>query len=519
MPVLNASLRVGRAMSTPSWFSAEDELALRDLCAIYAAQLDDLPNGPARELLVGAVAGDWAPYEAHLRLQAASFARQGLSLEAWHQPFFAASRALLPSLVAAYAGEPRRLTAALLAQQQHDERALTVLVEAYGDAHVAICAEAAALSHPADTTMEHPKEMGVGDALVRTLVDAVADYAMFVLDPSGVVVTWNRGAETLKGYEPGEILGKNVAVFYTPEDQAAGTPAHELRLAARDGRSEGEGWRVRRDGTRFWANVVICAMKDAAGTVLGFAKITRDLTSRRAAERALSEATRELEGFSYSVAHDLRAPLRGMSGFARLLLDNYGGSLDAEGNDWLQEILLNASKMAELIDALLSLGRVTRTELRVERVDLSAMASSIAARLLAAEPARVVQFAISPKLSADMDPSLAKALLENLLQNAWKFTGRTPAALIEVGAMAGSGTSEFFVRDNGAGFDMAFADKLFKPFQRLHSAREFPGTGIGLATARRIVHCHGGRISAEGCVDHGVTVRFTVPSHSTGAAA
>jgi signal transduction histidine kinase len=230
------------------------------------------------------------------------------------------------------------------------------------------------------------------------------------------------------------------------------------------------------------------------------------------AENALKLANRELEAFSYSVAHDLRAPLRGMNGFAQVLLDSYNDKLDSEGKDWLQEILLNARKMGELIDGLLSLARVTRSELKPEDLDLSAVVREAAAQLTAAEPGRAVELAVQDHLRADVDSRLARALFENLLGNALKFTRRVPAACVEFGAIEKDGARTFFVRDNGAGFDMAFAGKLFAPFQRLHTVEEFPGTGIGLATVQRIVHRHGGRIWAEGAVGGGATFYFTFSS-------
>jgi PAS domain S-box-containing protein len=371
-------------------------------------------------------------------------------------------------------------------------------------------------SAEAKSAIERLRATDSGDALVRTLVDAAADYAIFVLDPSGRVVTWNRDAEALKGYASAEILGQHCSIFYSPEDRANGTPALELSVAASEGRSECDGWRLRRDGTRFWAHVVICAFKDGVGNVMGFAKITHDLTARGAAAKALSDANRELEAFSYAVAHDLRAPLRGMNGFARVLLDTYGEKLDAQGKDWLQEILLNAKKMGALIDALLTLGRLTRAELRVERVDLSALAGVLVAQLSAGEPERAVEIVIQPGLFADLDPNLAQALVANLLGNAWKFSAKTPSARIEVGVTETPGPPTFFVRDNGAGFDMTFAEKLFTPFQRLHTVDEFFGTGIGLATAQRIVHRHGGRIWAQGTVGVGATFFFTLPEIAGG---
>lgn len=241
----------------------------------------------------------------------------------------------------------------------------------------------------------------------------------------------------------------------------------------------------------------------------------RDITERKSTEIALKLANRELEAFSYSVAHDLRAPLRGMNGFAHVLLETYKDKLDADGQDWLREILLNAQKMGDLIDGLLSLGRVTRSELRPERVDLSAMARETVDRLRAFEPRRVVDAAIADNLTADVDLRLARTLFENLLGNAWKFTANVGAASVAFGSTDVGGSPAYFVRDNGAGFDMAFAGKLFAPFQRLHTVDEFPGTGIGLATVQRIVHRHGGRIWAEGAVGEGATFDFTLPARAS----
>jgi light-regulated signal transduction histidine kinase (bacteriophytochrome) len=222
-------------------------------------------------------------------------------------------------------------------------------------------------------------------------------------------------------------------------------------------------------------------------------------------------ASRELEAFSYSVAHDLRAPLRGMNGFAQVLLDEYKGKFDAEGLDWLNEIVLNANRMGALIDALLSLSRVTRSELCREVVDLSSLARASLSAIAAQEPERQVEMSIQDDLRAELDPVLARALFDNLLGNAWKFTAKTTAARIEVGSSERGHERVLFVRDNGAGFDMSYAQKLFAPFQRLHSNLEFPGTGIGLATVQRIVRRHGGRIWAESSPGQGATFFFTIP--------
>jgi light-regulated signal transduction histidine kinase (bacteriophytochrome) len=199
-----------------------------------------------------------------------------------------------------------------------------------------------------------------------------------------------------------------------------------------------------------------------------------------------------------------------MNGFAQVLLDTYKDKLEPEGQDWLHEIVLNAGKIGDLIDALLSLARVTRSDLRPERVDLSAFVRDVAEHLRASDAGRSVVIDVQDGLTAEMDARQARALVDNLLGNAWKFTRKATHARIAFGA--GENGEWFFVRDNGAGFDMAFASKLFAPFQRLHTADEFPGTGIGLATVQRIVHRHGGRVWAEGATDVGATFYFTVPS-------
>jgi light-regulated signal transduction histidine kinase (bacteriophytochrome) len=208
-----------------------------------------------------------------------------------------------------------------------------------------------------------------------------------------------------------------------------------------------------------------------------------------------------------------------MNGFAQVLLDTYHDKLDAEGQDWLQEILLNAKKMGDLIDCLLSLSRLTRSELKPEHIDLSGIVRQAAAQLRASEPLRSMEIRVQGDLRAEVDPRLARALVENLLGNAWKFTAKQPAPRVEFGVVEQDGALAYFVRDNGAGFDMAFASKLFAPFQRLHTADEFPGTGVGLATVQRIVQRHGGRIWAEGAVGAGATFYFTIPGCASGATA
>ena len=227
------------------------------------------------------------------------------------------------------------------------------------------------------------------------------------------------------------------------------------------------------------------------------------------ARAAAEAANRELEAFSYSVAHDLRAPLRGVDGFSQALLEDHADKLDDEGRGYLKHLRESAQRMGRLIDDLLALSRVTRSELVREQVDLSGLAQNVAAQLQKAQPERRAEIVIAAGMVVDGDARLLRVALENLLGNAWKFTGKCAEPLVEVGVMSGSDHA-FFVRDNGAGFDMAYASKLFGAFQRLHSTDEFEGTGIGLATVQRIINRHGGRIWASGEVDRGATFYFTL---------
>jgi light-regulated signal transduction histidine kinase (bacteriophytochrome) len=221
-------------------------------------------------------------------------------------------------------------------------------------------------------------------------------------------------------------------------------------------------------------------------------------------------ANRELEAFSYSVAHDLRAPLRSVDGFSQMLLEDYADKVDAEGRRYLTRVRSCAQQMAQMIDDLLSLSRVTSSDIRREPIDISAIAREMAARLQEGEPDRQVEFIIADGLSVSGDRGLLTIALQNLIGNAWKYSGRREQSQIEIGQSTVGGCDAIFVRDNGAGFDMAHASRLFGTFQRLHKASEFEGTGVGLATVQRIVQRHGGHIWAEAEVDRGATFFFTL---------
>jgi signal transduction histidine kinase len=218
----------------------------------------------------------------------------------------------------------------------------------------------------------------------------------------------------------------------------------------------------------------------------------------------------ELEAFNYSVSHDLRAPLRPLQGFAEALLEEYGGKLDDQAKTYLQRIGASALRMSELIDDLLELSRMARAEVDFRAIDLAAIAQAIVAELRAGDPDRVVTFVCPPEAPAQGDARLLRIVLENLFRNAWKFTKKVTAATIEFGLRTDDGTPVFFVRDNGAGFDPIYAEKLFQPFQRLHSAAEFEGTGIGLAIVQRIIRRHRGRVWGESAVGQGATLLFSL---------
>ncbi len=224
--------------------------------------------------------------------------------------------------------------------------------------------------------------------------------------------------------------------------------------------------------------------------------------------KQLEAANKELEAFTYSVAHDLRAPLRSIDGFSQALMEDYAGKLDEQGIDFLTRVRRASQWMGRLIDDLLKLSRITRAEVHRQEFEISALVRSVAEEISASDPERKVNLVIMDGLVAQGDPVLVRAVLENLLSNSWKFTSRHPTATIEFGSINEQGRQVFFVKDDGAGFDMAFAGKLFAPFQRLHSREEFDGTGIGLATVHKIIQRHGGQVWAEGAVEKGATFYF-----------
>jgi PAS domain S-box-containing protein len=533
----------------------------------------------------------------------------------------------------------------------------------------------------------------------RLMVDNVVDYAILMLDVEGRVVSWNAGAERIKGYRAEEILGQHFSRFYLQEQAERGQPQRGLELAAIHGRYEDEGWRARKDGSTFWANVVITAVRDTAGELRGFAKVTRDLTERKQTQEALQRANeslerrvaertaelaeayknlkaefaerqrareveretqarfrflfannplpmwvyeleelrflevneaalahygysreeiskmrvtdirpeedlprfleniktshaklqhsgpwrhlkkdgsiieveisshrldwggrtavlvvaqditerkraqdeilrlneslerrvaertarlealnKELEAFSYSVSHDLRAPLRQINGFAQILVEDYGPQLDATAHHYLSVVREGAQNMGKLIDDLLDLGRLDRRQMVWHTADLNTLIDGVLRELRPSWEGREIEWHIARLPTVQCDPGLMKVVFTNLLSNAVKYTrGRNPA-VIEIDQITVQGEASVFVRDNGAGFDQRYAHKLFGVFQRLHLTEEFEGTGVGLATVQRIVQKHGGRIWGEAQLGKGATFFFTVPRPARDAA-
>jgi light-regulated signal transduction histidine kinase (bacteriophytochrome) len=279
---------------------------------------------------------------------------------------------------------------------------------------------------------------------------------------------------------------------------------------------------MRKNGTEFPVEISLSPLQTEEGLLVSAA--IRDVTQRKRMEEdvqklnedlkqraaQLEAANKELEAFSYSVSHDLRAPLRSIDGFSHVVLEDYGDQLPAEARGYLERVRAAAQRMAVLIDDLLNLSRVTRTAVQPKFINLSKMAEEIVHGLREAQPDREVDFSLTPDLMVEADPHLMHIVLENLLSNAWKFTSKQEQPAIEFGQKDHVKERTFYVRDNGVGFDMAYADKLFGVFQRLHSVSEFPGTGVGLATVQRIISIHGGRIWADSAEGKGTTFYFTL---------
>jgi PAS domain S-box-containing protein len=409
-------------------------------------------------------------------------------------------------------------------------------------------------------TMSHGpnEELRQSEEHFQFLVRSVKDYAILMLDPEGRVVSWNEGAERIKGYTADEILGQSFTTFYPPEVAADGFPQRELDAASREGRFEDEGWRVRKDGSHFWASVIITALRGPDGQLLGFAKVTRDLTARReaeeqarslaaeqaaraeaarrseelaqlnewlrqqavdlqaardAAERAAAAATeayRELDQFAYVASHDLKAPLRGISNLAQWLQDDLGEKLTGESGEHMRLLQGRVGRMEALIDGILAYSRAGRTRTAPEPVETGTLVREVIELL--APPAEVtIQMPERfPTVEAERVP--LQQVFMNLIGNAMKYTRAVrPDALIRIEWKDVGNAFEFAVSDNGPGVAPEYHDRIWGIFQTLAPRDKVEGTGVGLSVVKKVVESRGGNVSIESAPNEGATFRFIWP--------
>ncbi|MDQ4063437.1 MAG: PAS domain S-box protein [Actinomycetota bacterium] len=355
-------------------------------------------------------------------------------------------------------------------------------------------------------------------ALIQNALDLVT-----VTEADGTIRYISPSAKRVLGYLPEEMIGTNTADYVHPDDVEKAFGEFAEALAKPGVHSVAVETRfLHKDGSWRWLEGIANNMLNDPIT-RGVVFNSRDVTDRKQAERDLSQraselaiANAELEQFAYSISHDLQAPLRSTISFSQILLEDYADELDEEGKDYLGRVVAAGQRMSQMMEGLLTLSRLMSVGMRRETVSLRALAESIVQGLQQSAPERSVKFAMDGNLMVEGDRRLLKTLLENLMANAWKFTLKQPRARIELGTFEQGGVAAYFVRDNGVGFDMNYAGKLFGVFQRLHGADEFEGMGLGLAAVARIVRRHGGQVWAEGEVGRGATIYFTL-QHGAGS--
>lgn len=372
---------------------------------------------------------------------------------------------------------------------------------------------------------ERTQELEESREQYRRIVET-AQEGIWTMDTTNNITFVNAKMCELLGYTPEEMIGKSLFTFVDAESQSA---AMTHREKYRQGIKHQYEFKFRRkEGSDLYALISAAPLLDDSGEYVGVLDMIADITARRQAEEEilklnaeleqrviertaqLSAVNRELEAFSYSVSHDLRAPLRTLDGFSLALLEDYADRLDDEGQNYLKRIRTGSQRMSEIIEALLNLARISRAELQMKQVNLSEIVRSIETEMIEQHSMRQVEFIVQDGLEVRGDEKMLRVALTNLLNNAWKFTRKQDHPRIEFGLTQHDGKPAYFVRDNGVGFDMVHADKLFGAFQRLHHLTEFEGTGVGLATVARIIHLHGGDIWAHSTLNAGAAFYFTL---------
>jgi PAS domain S-box-containing protein len=396
---------------------------------------------------------------------------------------------------------------------------------------------AVAFDHMAAETETHIAQIAADldairsqEASLRKLSQAVehSPASVLITNAAGIIEYVNPAFVDITGYTPEEVVGQKPALLRSGQTLPE-TYREMWRTIATGGVWRGELLNRRKNGELFWENTQISPVRDAAGKISHYVAVKEDISARKHAEQALAmlnielehrvaartrqleAANRELQAFSHSVSHDLRTPLRAIQGFAEAIAEDAGERLGGEQRDYLQRIRAAAVRMGELIDELLELGRVGQFDLSSQPVNLTRMAREILAGLARAEPTRRVDIEVADDLMVDGDPRLLRLALAQLLGNAWKFSAGRDPARITFGHAGAPGSETLVIRDNGAGFDMAHADQLFRPFRRLHAADRFAGAGTGLALAKRVIELHGGRIWAEAAPEQGAAFYFELP--------
>jgi PAS domain S-box-containing protein len=380
-------------------------------------------------------------------------------------------------------------------------------------------------SLPTDTTSS---PLFQSDELFQLLLE-LGDYAIMLLDPEGKILSWNIGAEYMYEFTAADMLQQPISILYPKAEANAQSTNGNFQKVVQRSRIEYNCWQQKKDGTLFFANVMKKPLHAPDGSLRGFVRVVKDITAQKAQDdeaeifkRKLEQqvrqrtsdlevANRELEAFSYSISHDLRAPLRSVIGFSRILHEDYASVLDAEGQRLLNNIITSAAQMSQLIDDLLKFSRMSRLEVVNTSVDVRRIVDDVILQHQQMNESVNCRFAISELPTCMADESMLKLVWFNLLDNAIKYSSKNDSPEIEIGGSRKEGTSEYYIKDNGVGFDMKYADKLFGVFQRLHSQREFAGTGLGLALVQRIVHKHNGQVWANATLNEGATFYFTIP--------